>query len=85
MKKIFVSLCLLLGACTTSQAYVGESPYTVSNWRLAIENRNADRYELAYHYYSLALSSARTEAGILKIQKRNGSIRTCYTSNTLKG
>ncbi len=68
MKKILVSLCLLLGACSSSQAYVGESPYTVSNWRLAIENRNADRYELAYHYYSLALSSAKTEAGILKIK-----------------
>lgn len=48
--------------------YADESPFTVKNWQIALENRNAERYELAYHYYSLALSSARTQPVILRLK-----------------
>lgn len=68
MKKILVSFCLLLCSCTTSYSYIEESPFTMSNWQLAVENRNAERYELAYQYYSNALSSARTEPVILRLK-----------------
>lgn len=68
MKKFFIAFCLFLSACSTSHAYIEESPFTMSNWRIAIENRNAERYELAYQYYSLALSSARTEPVILRLK-----------------
>ncbi len=68
MKKLFVCLCFLLSACAAQSVYADESPFTVSNWQLAVENRNAERYELAYHYYSVALSSARTEPVILRIK-----------------
>ncbi|HBV41369.1 hypothetical protein JBF11_02970 [Taurinivorans muris] len=68
MKKFFIAFCLCLSACSTSHTYIEESPFTMSNWRIAIENRNAERYELAYQYYSLALSSARTEPVILRLK-----------------
>lgn len=68
MKKLFVCLCFLLSACATRSVYADESPFTVSNWQLAVENRNAERYELAYHYYSIALSSARTQPVILRLK-----------------
>lgn len=68
MKKLLVSICLLLAACSTQQTYAGESPFTINNWRIAVENRNAQRFELAYQYYAVALSSARTEPVILRIK-----------------
>lgn len=68
MKKLLVSLCFLLAACSAQRTYVGESPFTINNWRIAVENRNVQRYELAYQYYSVALSSARTEPVILRIK-----------------
>ncbi len=68
MKKVLLVVCFLLCACSTSYSYVEESPFTISNWRLAVENRNAERYELAYQYYSNALSSARTEPVILRLK-----------------
>ena len=40
----------------------------MSNWQLAIENSNAERYELAYQYYSNAISSARTEPVVLRLK-----------------
>ena len=68
MKKILLVCCFLLCACSTSYSYVEESPFTISNWQLAVENRNAERYELAYQYYSNALSSARTQPVILRLK-----------------
>lgn len=68
MKKILLVFCFLLCACSTSYSYVEESPFTISNWQLAVENRNAERYELAYQYYSNALSSARTQPVILRLK-----------------
>lgn len=68
MKKLLVLVCFLLMACSARQTYADESPFTIDNWRIAVENRNAQRYELAYHYYSVALSSARTQAVILRLK-----------------
>lgn len=77
MKKLVIICCLLLGACTTSNYdfySTGESSFTMDNWRLAVENRKAERYELAYHYYSIALSSARAEPAVLKIKSEMESL-----------
>lgn len=68
MKKVLLVLCFFLCGCFTSYTYVDESPFAISNWRLATEYRNAERYELAYQYYSNALSYARTEPVILRLK-----------------
>ena len=68
MKKILLVCCFLLCACSTSYSYVEESPFTISNWQLAVENRYTEFYDLAYQYYSNALSSARTQPVILRLK-----------------
>lgn len=60
------SLCFV--ACASKQ-FVAEDPFTLSNWKQALELRSQQRYELSFHYYSLALSSATSEAAIVQIKK----------------
>ncbi|MDE5682338.1 MAG: hypothetical protein K2I05_08460 [Mailhella sp.] len=81
MKKFFIAFCLFLSACSTSHAYIEESPFTMSNWRIAIENRNAERYELAYQYYSLALSSASTQPVILSLKSEIEDMKININAN----
>lgn len=66
--SLLLTSTLLLCACGSKQ-FVAEDPFTLSNWKQALELRNQERYELAYHYYSLALSSATSEASIVQIKK----------------
>jgi len=70
MKKILVMLALVLtlSACRTNIT-VAEAPQTMQNWQQALEMRNAERYELAYHYYTIALSSATTENAVVQLKK----------------
>ena len=68
MKKIFILLVLLLSACK-SNITVNEAPQTMQNWKQALEMRNAERYELAYHYYGIALSSATSESAVVQLKK----------------
>lgn len=65
------SCVLLLSACSlhTNNTYVAEDPFTLSNWKQALELRNQERYELSYHYYTIALSSANSNAAIMQIKK----------------
>ena len=70
MKKIFIMFLFVfvLGACREN-IMVAEAPQTMQNWKQALEMRNAERYELAYQYYSLALSSATSENAIVQLKK----------------
>lgn len=68
MKKILFVLMFMLSACKDNVP-VAEAPQTMQNWRQAMEMRNAERYELAYHYYSLALSSATNENAVVQLKK----------------
>ncbi len=58
----------MMSACRTNVT-VAEDSHTLQNWKQAVEMRNSERYELAYHYYSIALSSATSEAGIVQLKK----------------
>lgn len=62
-----IILNLALIACS-KQVNIAESPFTIQNWKIAMENRTAQRYELAYHYYSIALSSAANKDSFNRIQ-----------------
>lgn len=66
---VFVSSLLFSACIFKSNQIVAEDPFTLSNWKQALELRNQERYELSYHYYSLALSSATSEASIVQIKK----------------
>lgn len=68
MKKILIILVLMLSACKSNVAVL-EAPQTMQNWKQAMEMRNAERYELAYHYYGIALSSAINENAIVQLKK----------------
>ncbi len=68
MKKLLIICIFLLGACSKN-VMVKENSQTLENWRVALEMRNAQRYELAYQYYSLALSSASTQNAIIQLKK----------------
>lgn len=66
---LFVGMLLVSGCVFKSNQIVAEDPFTMSNWKQALELRNQERYELSYHYYTLALSSATSEAAIVQIKK----------------
>ena len=70
MKKVFIMFMLVfaLSACRDN-VLVTEAPQTMQNWKQALELRNAERYELSYHYYALALSSATDEDVIVQLKK----------------
>ncbi len=69
MKKILIFAFIFLVGCGEKNIMVAEDSYTLSNWRLAMEMRNAQRFELANHYYGIALSSASSEAAIVQLKK----------------
>ncbi len=68
MKKLLLILVIFLGACKSSTT-VPEGPYTIDNWKVAKELREEERYELAYQYYSIALSSANDVETICQLKK----------------
>ncbi len=69
MKKLLICLSLFFMACGGENIMVAEDNFTLSNWKVAMEMRNAQRYELAYHYYGIALSSATSEPAIVQLKK----------------
>lgn len=76
---LMATLLGVLGGCATISSYLpkrapairmtAESDETVVNWTQARHYQAAGRYELAKHYYLLALSAVRTQSALEQLQR----------------
>ncbi len=71
---VALALTAVLAGCGPSTVTTAETDETIHNWALARNFQAQGRYELAKQYYSLALSSVRTQSALDTLSRELGAV-----------